>query len=555
MTQTGPDASGLVTLHLTGDLTAGAAGSVDVELRGTSRTGDGVTISSGTVTVSDGHATYQGDLVQLVGGQQIVASMPGPGGSNWQVVVVLTQLDLRSGTMSADVQATRRRRRWRVARWRRPVSRRRARPPRAATIAPGAPVGLPRLLAPPVADHPAHLARYGPLPGGSRRAERGDLIAAVERSGLRGRGGAGFPTGRKLRAVANGGRGPVVVANGAEGEPASNKDSVLMQRAPHLVIDGAAAAAHAVGADAIHFVVDRADVGARDAMTRAILERAHEMPRPGSWRVVELPSRYVAGEESAVVNFLNGREAKPVSVPPRPYERGVRGRPTLVQNVETLANLGLIARYGPAWFASVGTTDEPGSLLATVSGAVVRPGIYEFAFGTRFDTVLDAAGGVSEPVQALLVGGYFGAWLRPEQSAGLALAHGVLRHAGAALGCGVVSVLPVAACGVTETALGWPATWPRRAQDSVARAFTGSLRSPTRSRRSPWAPRRAAPCTRSSAGSTTSPGAGRATSPMPRSASSGRRWSRSPTTSPPTSAAGPVSTRVAPRCCRCPLPR
>jgi NADH:ubiquinone oxidoreductase subunit F (NADH-binding) len=274
----------------------------------------------------------------------------------------------------------------------------------------------------------------------------------VERSGLRGRGGGGFPTGRKLRAVASGGRGPIVVANGAEGEPASSKDSVLMQRAPHLVIDGAAAASHAVGADAIHFVVDRGDVGARDAMNRAILERTHEMPRPGSWRVVELPSRYVAGEESAVVNFLNGREAKPVSVPPRPYERGVRGRPTLVQNVETLANLGLIARYGPDWFGSVGTTDEPGSLLATVSGAVVRPAIYEFAFGTRFETVLDAAGGVSEPVQALLVGGYFGAWLRPEQTAGLALAHGVLRNAGAALGCGVVSVLPVAACGVTETA-------------------------------------------------------------------------------------------------------
>ena len=152
---------------------------------------------------------------------------------------------------------------------------------------------MPRLLAPPVADHPAHLARYGPLPGSGRRAERSELIAAVERSGLRGRGGAGFPTGRKLRAVADGGRGPVVVANGAEGEPASNKDSVLMQRAPHLVIDGAVAAAHAVGAEAIHFVVDRADVGARDAMTRAIVERAHEMPRPGSWRVVELPSRYV----------------------------------------------------------------------------------------------------------------------------------------------------------------------------------------------------------------------------------------------------------------------
>ena len=96
----------------------------------------------------------------------------------------------------------------------------------------------------------------------------------------------------------------------------------------------------------------------------------HEMPRPGAWRVAVVPSRYVAGEESAVVNFLNGGEAKPVSVPPRPYERGVRGRATLVQNVETLANLALVARYGAEWYGSVGTTDEPGSVLTTTVGCV-----------------------------------------------------------------------------------------------------------------------------------------------------------------------------------------
>src|SRR5689334_12403272 len=223
-----------------------------------------------------------------------------------------------------------------------------------------APRGLPRLLTVAPRDHREHLARYGPLPELRRRAERAEFVATVERSGLRGRGGGGFPTGRKLRAVASGGHHPIVVANGAEGEPASAKDRALLRHAPHLVIDGAAVAARAVGAEQIHFVVDRSDDTGRDALEIALRARAGEMPRPDAWRVAVVPSRYVAGEESAVVNFLNGGDAKPVSVPPRPYERGVRGRPTLVQNVETLANLALIARFGAEWYGSVGTADEPG---------------------------------------------------------------------------------------------------------------------------------------------------------------------------------------------------
>ena len=274
----------------------------------------------------------------------------------------------------------------------------------------------------------------------------------VERSGLRGRGGGGFPTGRKLRAVAEGGRHPVVVANGAEGEPASQKDTALLRRAPHLVIDGAAVAARAVGAEEIHFVVDRGDGAGRDALEVALRARAGEMPRADAWRVAVVPSRYVAGEESAVVNFLNGGEAKPVSVPPRPYERGVRGRATLVQNVETLANLALVARFGAEWYGSVGTTDEPGSVLTTTVGGVARPGVYEFALGTPFTRVIESAGGPTEPLGALLVGGYFGTWLSLDAAEGLVLGHGVLRQAGATLGCGVVAALPMLSCGVVETA-------------------------------------------------------------------------------------------------------
>ena len=176
------------------------------------------------------------------------------------------------------------------------------------------------------------------------------------------------------------------------------------------------------------------------------------MPRPGAWQVAVVPSRYVAGEESAVVNFLNGGDAKPVSVPPRPYERGVRGRATLVQNVETLANLALVARFGAEWYGSVGTTDEPGSVLTTTVGAVARPGVYGFALGTPFTRVIESAGGPTEPLGALLVGGYFGTWLDLETAEELVLAHGVLRQAGATLGCGVVAALPMLSCGVVETA-------------------------------------------------------------------------------------------------------
>jgi len=314
-----------------------------------------------------------------------------------------------------------------------------------------APVGLPRLLAAPVDDHAAHLHRYGPLPDLSHRAARHHLIDAVERAGLRGRGGAGFPMARKLRAVAGGGRAPVVVANGAEGEPASRKDQQLLVTAPHLVLDGAVVAARTVRAGEVFVAVERSNGAGHAALRDAIGERAGVRDEP-AFRLVSVPSRYVAGEESALVHFLDGGDAKPTSVPPRPFERGVRGRPTLIQNVETLANLALVARYGAAWYRSVGTDDEPGTILTTVDGAVARPGVYEVALGTPLARLVDAAGGATGPVQALLVGGYFGSWLPAAELDGLRLTHAALREAGGALGCGIVHLLTADVCGVVETA-------------------------------------------------------------------------------------------------------
>ncbi len=326
--------------------------------------------------------------------------------------------------------------------------------PSRAPTGPAAPTGVPRLLGPTPADFAEHLARYGPLPTPRSRSERAALVEAVERSTLRGRGGAGFPAGRKLRTVAEHGRHTIVVANGAEGEPASHKDAVLLTHAPDLVIDGAIVAARAVRVDEVIVVVDRENAAVCAAVDAAIAERSG--PAGGladvPARRVGVPNRYVAGEESALVNFLNGGPAKPISVPPRPYERGVRGRPTLVQNVETLAHIALIARYGVDWFQTVGPLDESGSMLVTVSGAVARPGVYELALGMPMPDVLAAVGGASDDIAALLAGGYFGSWIPASALTGLVLTRRSFAAAGGSLGCGMLHVFPTRACGVRESA-------------------------------------------------------------------------------------------------------
>jgi NADH:ubiquinone oxidoreductase subunit F (NADH-binding) len=309
---------------------------------------------------------------------------------------------------------------------------------------------LPRLLRP--AGEPtslsAHVAHYGGLP--RLRGEADALIADVEASGLRGRGGAGFPTHLKLRAV-RAGRSPIVVANGVEGEPPSHKDKLLMRTNPHLVLDGAVAAASAVGARQIVIAVGRNAASARDSLAGAIAERARAGSRE-QFELVTIPDRFVAGEETALVQWLNGGPAKPAFVPPRPYEKGVRGRPTLVQNVETLANIALIARHGPRWFRELGSDDEPGSMLVTLGGAVGRPGITELESGSSLRDALEHCDGFDESPQALLIGGYFGTWVPAARALDAPLSDAGLRPLGAALGARSFAVLPQRRCGVAETA-------------------------------------------------------------------------------------------------------
>jgi len=166
---------------------------------------------------------------------------------------------------------------------------------------------------------------------------------------------------------------------------------------------------------------------------------------------VAAPDRFVAGEESAVVAAVEGRRALPRDTPRRVVEAGVRGRPTLVQNVETLAHLALIARHGAGWFRDLGTSDEPGTLLATVSGAVAAPGVQEIPHGLPLRSLVALAGGPSEPVQALLVGGYHGTWL-PASLVDTPMSRAALRPLGASPGAGVVVVLPLSRCGLVESA-------------------------------------------------------------------------------------------------------
>jgi len=300
----------------------------------------------------------------------------------------------------------------------------------------------------------AHESLLGPLATPQLKGVRGGhpLIAEVERAGMRGYGGAGFPTGTKLDAVAAQ-RGPrLILVNATEGEPLSDKDELLMRHLPHQVIDGALVAAAVLGAEQIVFALDVHARTAHRSVDQALLERREFGQRNApAVSLATAPSGYLSGQEMALVNYLNGGPVKPTATPPYPFERGLRGRPTLVSNAETFAQLGLVARYGAAWFRALGTETNPGTRLVTVGGGVRYPGVVEIAGGTSLRQVLNASGGVTEPLQGVLVGGYAGTWMGPD-ALDLNLDPTNLRQQGLALGSGIVFALPESACVVAEVA-------------------------------------------------------------------------------------------------------
>jgi NADH:ubiquinone oxidoreductase subunit F (NADH-binding) len=298
-------------------------------------------------------------------------------------------------------------------------------------------------------DLGAHLSRFGPRP----TVDAGALVQALDESGLRGRGGAAFPTGTKWRAVIQRtpGGDSVVIANAAESEPASFKDRTLLSVRPHLVLDGLELAAEAVHARRAIVYMSRAHGDVRQTLLAAIAERRRHADSGVFVEIVAGPNRYVAGEETAVTARVSGRLAKPRVVPPRPFQRGVDGLPTLVQNVETLAHAALIARYGASWFRSAGTPKTPGTTLVTATGAVGITGVVEADSTTTIADIVARSGGATGEPAAVLVGGYFGRWVAADAIWNQTIDVDALRSTGATLGAGVLAVLPVSACGVTET--------------------------------------------------------------------------------------------------------
>jgi len=286
-------------------------------------------------------------------------------------------------------------------------------------------------------DYPAYrkLGGYRPL------ASASELLDEVESSGLLGRGGAAFPLAVKLRAVRDNGRtagSPVVIANGEEGEPASIKDRWLLRNRPHLVLDGLRLAAAMVAADRAYVYVSDPE-SARSAET-ALAELdpgAFGGVRVGVWTV---DPGYIAGEETAAVRALNGGPVKPTDKPPRPFEVGVGGRPTLVSNVETLASLPYLQQRGSATFRSLGTPLSPGTFLVTITGAGRPPGLYEIPHGLPFTELLSLHGVSSGPVRAALMSGYF-AGLLNRDVLDTTLDHETIRRLGSGLGCAAISVL------------------------------------------------------------------------------------------------------------------
>ncbi|MFE3657985.1 NADH-ubiquinone oxidoreductase-F iron-sulfur binding region domain-containing protein [Streptomyces sp. NPDC059165] len=297
-------------------------------------------------------------------------------------------------------------------------------------------------------DVAAHTRAHPPLP----RTDRAGLLALAEAVGLSGRGGAGFPFARKARAALatadRTGTAPVIVVNGAEGEPASAKDKMLLARVPHLVLDGASLAAAAFGASEIVIGVASGSPG-ETSVPAALAERA--LPCPA--RTVSLPERFVSGESGALIRGINGLPVTPAPLKARAADGaagGVRRRPTLLSNVETWAQLALAARLGPEAYASVGTAAEPGTTLLTVN----RPGtdalVVEVPIGTRLGPVLDACG--LRPGAGVLVGGYHGAWLRPSDAIDAPLSRAGLSALGGTLGAGAIVALPDDTCPLGETA-------------------------------------------------------------------------------------------------------
>ena len=284
-----------------------------------------------------------------------------------------------------------------------------------------------------------------------RNLSSSEILGEIAASGLRGRGGAGFSVARKWTIASE---TPAdrryVICNGGEDEPGSSKDRVLLECRPHLVLEGILLACRAVGASEAIIYINEHYERAIQRVEQAIDECDADFPV----RIHRAPAAYVAGEDSACIEVIEGKPPLPRQKPPYPAVVGLFGKPTVVNNVETLANVPLIVRNGAQWFRRHGTPEEPGTMLFCLGEEMNRPGVYELPFGSSMRELYERLGGglrSGRALKAILPGGPSCSFLRSEHI-DVRLDSGSLRSAGASLGCGVMRFYPEGAC-MVESAL------------------------------------------------------------------------------------------------------
>ena len=289
-----------------------------------------------------------------------------------------------------------------------------------------------------------------------------DLIKEVEEAGLRGRGGAAFPTGKKWAFTRDCPEQPrYLILNGGEDEPGSKKDRMLMEHLPHLVIEGVILSAYAIGASKAYLYIN----ANYEAATKSIADALTEAKEVGYWgqsilgndasldiEIIAAPHNYVAGEDTAALEVIEGKKPLPRKKPPFPVTVGLFGKPTSVNNVETLANVPPIILHGAAWYRGFGTLESPGTMIFSLNDDVNRPGIYELPFGTPLRYLIEECGGGikgGRKIKAIMPAAPSSAYLAPDKI-DTRLDHNSMREAGSALGCGVVRLVPEGSCMVEE---------------------------------------------------------------------------------------------------------
>ncbi|MDR3240279.1 MAG: SLBB domain-containing protein [Clostridiales bacterium] len=298
------------------------------------------------------------------------------------------------------------------------------------------------------------------------------IIDIIKRSGLRGRGGAGFPTGLKWEFTKNAASDvKYIVCNADEGEPGTNKDRIIVENDPNSVFEGMAIAGVAVGAE-MGYIYLRVEYPGADLILRAALAEARAAGYLGQnimntgvnfdIEVVLGAGAYVCGEETALLNSMEGKRGEPRFKPPFPGVSGYHGKPTVINNGETFANITYIIDYGPEDFARIGTESSPGTKLFTLCGNVERRGVYEFPMGiTLRELIYDVGGGIprGRQLKAVQTGGSSGTFVTPDKldmhmDMNLAAAHGATMGSGAVLVIDDRHSIPELALNITEFFVG-----------------------------------------------------------------------------------------------------